>query len=216
MANLPLLLGHRGARASTGVPENTFSSFDLALQHGCQGFEFDVRRTACGTAVICHDSKVGKLSVARTQASKLQQLPRLDDLMLRYSEHAFLDIELKVKNLESLVLEALHKHPPKHGYVVSTFLPDVVMDLEVRSASVVLGIICETPVQLALWPRLPADYVIAHRSLLSQTLIKEVQDAGLKIMVWTVNDAAAMLRFTDWGVDGIISDDTELLVRTLK
>jgi len=154
--------------------------------------------------------------VARTQASKLQQLPRLDDLMLRYSEHAFLDIELKVKNLESLVLEALHKHPPKHGYVVSTFLPDVVMDLEVRSASVVLGIICETPVQLALWPRLPADYVIAHRSLLSQTLIKEVQDAGLKIMVWTVNDAAAMLRFTDWGVDGIISDDTELLVRTLK
>jgi glycerophosphoryl diester phosphodiesterase len=216
MANLPLLLGHRGARASTGVPENTFSSFDLALQHGCQGFEFDVRRTACGTAVICHDSKVGKLSVARTQASKLQQLPRLDDLMLRYSEHAFLDIELKVKNLESLVLEALHKHPPKHGYVVSTFLHDVVMDLEARSASVVLGIICETPVQLALWPRLPADYVIAHRSLLSQTLIKEVQDAGLKIMVWTVNDAAAMLRFTEWGVDGIISDDTELLVRTLK
>jgi len=201
---------------STGVPENTFSSFDLALQHGCQGFEVDVRRTACGTAVICHDSKVGKLSVARTQASKLQQLPRLDDLMLRYSEHAFLDIELKVKNLESLVLEALHKHPPKHGYVVSTFLPDVVMDLEARSASVVLGIICETPVQLALWPRLPADYVIAHRSLLSQTLIKEVQDAGLKIMVWTVNDAAAMLRFTEWGVDGIISDDTELLVRTLK
>jgi glycerophosphoryl diester phosphodiesterase len=216
MAHPPLLLGHRGARASTGVRENTFPSFDLALQHGCHGFEFDVRRTACGTAVICHDSKVGKLSVSRTQASKLQQLPRLDDLMLRYSEHAFLDIELKVKNLESPVLKALHEHSPKHGYVVSTFLPEVVMDLEARSASVVIGIICETPAQLALWPRLPADYVIPHRSLVNQTLIKEVQDAGLKIMVWTVNDAAAMLRFTDWGVDGIISDDTELLVRTLK
>ena len=25
-----------------------------------------------------------------------------------------------------------------------------------------------------------------------------------------------MLRLADWGVDGIISDDTELLVRTLK
>jgi glycerophosphoryl diester phosphodiesterase len=216
MANLPLLLGHRGARASAGVPENTFPSFDLALQHGCQGFEFDVRRTACGTAVICHDPKVGKLSVSRTPASKLRQLPRLDDLMLRYTERAFLDVELKVKNLESLVLRALHEHPPKHGYVVSTFLPDVVMDLEARSASVVLGIICETPVQLALWPQLPADYVIAHRSLVNRTLIQEVQDAGLKIMVWTVNDVEGMQRFTEWGVDGIISDDTELLVRTLR
>jgi glycerophosphoryl diester phosphodiesterase len=216
MAILPLLLGHRGARASVGVPENTFPSFDLALQHGCQGFEFDVRRTACGTAVICHDPKVGKLSVSRTQANKLRQLPRLDDLLLLYSERAFLDIELKVKNLESLVLGALHQHPPKHGYVVSTFLPDVVMELEARSASAVIGIICETAAQLALWPRLPADYVIAHRSLVNRTLIQEVQDAGLKIMVWTVNDVEAMVRFTEWGVDGIISDDTELLVRTLK
>ncbi len=216
MAILPLLLGHRGARASVGVPENTFPSFDLALQHGCQGFEFDVRRTACGTAVICHDPKVGKLSVSRTQANKLRQLPRLDDLLLRYSERAFFDIELKVKNLESLVLGALHQHPPKHGYVVSTFLPDVVMDLEARGASAVIGIICETAAQLKLWPQLPADYVIAHRSLVNRTLIQEVQDAGLKIMVWTVNDVEAMVRFTEWGVDGIISDDTELLVRTLK
>ena len=46
MAHLPLLLGHRGAVCSLGVPENTFASFDLALEHGCGGFEFDVRLTA--------------------------------------------------------------------------------------------------------------------------------------------------------------------------
>ena len=154
--------------------------------------------------------------MSRTQASKLRQLPRLDDLLLRYSERAFLDIELKVKNLESLVLGALHQHPPKQGYVVSTFLPDVVMDLEARGASAVIGIICETRPSSARWPQLPADYVIAHRSLVNRTLVQEVQDAGLKIMVWTVNDVEAMVRFAEWGVDGIISDDTELLVRTLK
>ena len=86
------------------------------------------------------------------------------------------------------------------------------MDLEARGASAVIGIICETAAQLKLWPQLPADYVIAHRSLVNRTLIQEVQDAGLKIMVWTVNDVEAMVRFTEWGVDGIISDDTELLV----
>ena len=40
------------------VPENTFASFDLALEHGCDGFEFDVRLTGCGRAVVCHDPKV--------------------------------------------------------------------------------------------------------------------------------------------------------------
>ena len=216
MANFPLLLGHRGARASTGVSENTIKSFDLALQHGCAGFEFDVRLAACGTAVVCHDPNVGKMTVAKTRASKLPQLPRLDDVLQRYSERAFLDIELKVKDLESKVLGALHEHPPRQGYVASSFIPDVVMDMKARSATVSLGIICETPVQLAQWPKLPADYVIVHHSLVDRMLVQQVQSAGLKIFVWTVNDAEAMLRLAGWAVDGIISDDTELLVRTLK
>jgi len=36
-----------------------------------------------------------------------------------------------------------------------------------------------------------------------------------KVVVWTVNDPADMQRFADSGVDGIISDDTGLLCRTL-
>jgi glycerophosphoryl diester phosphodiesterase len=216
MAKPPLLLGHRGARASKSVAENTYPSFDLALEHGCQGFEFDVRLAACGTAVVCHDAEVGKFTVARAQASKLPQLPRLDEVLRRYCEQAFLDIELKVKDLESKVLAALHEHPPQRGYVVSSFIPDVVMDLEARSATVAIGIICETPAQLARWPTLPVDYVIAHHSLVDRMLVQDVQNAGLKIFVWTVNDAQTMLRLADWAVDGVIADNTELLVRTLK
>ena len=37
-----LLLGHRGARQY--ATENSFDAFDVALEHGCDGFEFDVRR----------------------------------------------------------------------------------------------------------------------------------------------------------------------------
>src|ERR1700682_4132698 len=107
MACLPFLVGHRGSRASTGIAENTFASFDLALEHGCDGFEFDVRLAACGTAVVCHDPKVGKLTIARTQAKQLPQLPRLPDVIQRYGGRAFLNIELKVKDLESKVLSAV-------------------------------------------------------------------------------------------------------------
>ena len=44
----PLLLGHRGARATRHVPENTLASFELCLEHGCDGFEFDIRRSSDG------------------------------------------------------------------------------------------------------------------------------------------------------------------------
>ena len=216
MACRPLLLGHRGSRVSPAVPENTLASFDLSLEHGCDGFEFDVRLAACGTAVICHDPKVGKLTIASTQASRLPKLPRLTDVLQRYSQRAFLDIELKVKDLDSKVLTALSEHPPAQGYVVSSFIPDVVMDLEARSATVSIGIICETASQLSRWPKLPVDYVIAHQSLVNRELVQELHGAGIKIFVWTVNDAAAMLRFGGWEVDAIISDDTKLLVHTFK
>ncbi|HEX3354790.1 MAG: glycerophosphodiester phosphodiesterase [Terriglobales bacterium] len=216
MAYLPLLIGHRGARSSPGVAENTIAAFDLAMQQGCNGFEFDVRLAACGTPVVCHDPQAGKFVIARTAAAKLSSLPTLDAVLQRYCAHGFLDIELKVRDLESKVLTSLHAYPPQHGYVVSSFIPDVVMDLEARSATLTIGIICETAAQLAMWARLPADYVIPHHSLVDRPLVDELQMAGRKILVWTVNDPDAMLRLAEWGVDGIISDDPELLAHTLK
>jgi glycerophosphoryl diester phosphodiesterase len=35
-------------------------------------------------------------------------------------------------------------------------------------------------------------------------------------MVWTVNRAERMRDFDAWGADAIISDETELLVRSLR
>lgn len=216
MANLPLLLGHRGARASAGVAENTFASFDLALGHGCDGFEFDVRLAGFGSALVCHDEKVGKITVAKARTGQLAELPRLEQVVQRYGKRAFLDIELKVADLASNVLTTLNQYPPERGYVVSSFLPEVVLDLKMRSALVSLGIICETADQLSRWPKLPADFVIVHHHLVNEELVRKVQGAGLKILVWTVNDPAAMLRFAALGVEGIISDETDLLVRTLR
>src|SRR5450432_505481 len=120
MSRHPLLLGHRGARASAGVPENTFASFDLALEHGCDGFEFDVRLAASGTALVCHDPKIGKIEIAKAQASELPQLPRLGDVIRQYSQKAFLNIELKVAGLESKTLEMLNENPPARGCVISS------------------------------------------------------------------------------------------------
>jgi glycerophosphoryl diester phosphodiesterase len=216
VSDLPLLLGHRGARASTSVPENVPASFDLALEHGCDGFEFDVRLTGCGRSLVCHDPKVDGVVVSKAAADQLLHLPRLEDVLRRYCQRAFLDIELKVPGLESKVLDLLRENRMENDYVVSSFLPEVVMELKTRSARVQAGIICDKPKQLAGWRESTVEYVIPHASLVTRKLVDEVHSAGKKLLTWTVNDRKAMLRIAGWGVDGIISDDTELLVRTLR
>jgi glycerophosphoryl diester phosphodiesterase len=215
-SGLPLLLGHRGARSTKGLPENTFASFDLAIKHGCDGFEFDVRLTADKQAVVCHDPKYHSATIARSQSKRLADLPRLEDVLARYGQRVFLDIELKVAGLESIVLAALRDRRPERGYVISSFLPQVIMELKARSAAVPVGIICDTQRQLASWRKLPIEYVIVEKSLVKPGLVDEVHAAGHKLLVWTVNDAKSMRWLVRWGVDGIISDDTQRLVRTLK
>ncbi len=149
MSDIPLLLGHRGARAFTSIPENSFASFDLAIEQGCDGFEFDVRLTGCGRALVCHNPKIGSVTVSRARANQLRDLPQLEEVIERYGNRVFLDID-------------------------------------------------------------------AHESLVDEQLIAEVRKAGRRLFIWTVNDRNNMLRAAKWGVEGIISDETELLVNTLR
>ncbi|MGA7300763.1 MAG: glycerophosphodiester phosphodiesterase [Candidatus Sulfotelmatobacter sp.] len=211
----PLLLGHRGARAEKSIPENSLGSFDWALAHGCDGFEFDVRLSADGQPVICHDATVHGIEVAHASASQLK-LPLLREVLQRYRATAFLDIELKVPGLETATLDLLRAFPPRRGYVISSFLPEVLQTVHADDANIPLGLICETRAQFNLWPAQPVDYVISHYTLTEQNVIAEIKSAGKNLLVWTVNSAVEMKRFSKWGVDGIISDNPERLAHTLS
>ena len=212
----PLLLGHRGARATRSIPENTIPSFEQALVHGCDGFELDVRLTADGRAVICHDPEVDGKPVAHTTSGELNSLARFEEVLERFSGRAFLDIELKVGGLESTVRDVVRNLEPQHGFVVSSFQPQILRTLRDVDRTLPLGFICDRESDLQRWRELPADFLIPHYALVSARLIEEVHRANRKLFAWTVNDRGAMLRLTDWGADGLISDDTELLVRTLR
>jgi glycerophosphoryl diester phosphodiesterase len=211
----PLLLGHRGARALKSIPENTFASFDRALADGCDGFEFDVRLSADGMPMVCHDPQIGDIEIAHASAHELAFLPQLHDVLARYQESAFLDIELKVSGLEKITAVLLEKRPPRRGYAVSSFLPEVLLAVHAEDSGISLGLICETQSELRSWRELPIECVIPHYKLVDGALLREFSSAAKKVLVWTVNDPADMRRFAESGVDGIISDDTGLLCRTL-
>jgi len=216
MVHRPLLLGHRGARATKSIPENTFASFDQTLTDGCDGFEFDVRVTSDGQAVVVHNPQSRGVEIARSTVEQLSWLPPLQDVLARYKDSAFLDIELKVPGLEKLLLSLLRKDAPTRGCVVSSFLPGVLRSVRGKSSSLPLGLICETTQQLEEWRLLPVEYVISQYRLVTTELLRALREAGKKIIVWTVNQPDDMRRFEKAGVDGIISDDTRLLSETLR
>jgi glycerophosphoryl diester phosphodiesterase len=203
-------------RVLRGAPENSLAAFDAALTQGCDGFEFDVRATADGALLTVHDPKCRGVTVAKAQRSRLKNLPQLSDILLKYGSRGFLDIELKVEGMESAVLELLRDHRPVRGYVVSSFLPAVVLELRARRSAVPLGIICEKPAQLRRGLELPVDYIILEQSLVREEVVEKIHELGRKLLVWTVNKPEVMRRLAAWEVDGIISDDPGLLARTLR
>ena len=209
----PLLLGHRGA--SKYLPENTFEAFDLALQHGCDGFELDVRCTSDKIALICHDrDRKGKL-LADCLAAKFPGLLVLDEVVKRYSNRCFINVELKVEGLHDAVMAAYSKYKPQRGFLVSSFKPEALIPLYELKSDFPLGLICKTEQQLSVWGQVPIDAVFAHTSLITEELRSLTANAGKQLFVWTVNREHDMRRFARMGIDGIISDDTALLTRTL-
>jgi glycerophosphoryl diester phosphodiesterase len=199
----PLLLGHRGARASRHIPENTMASFELCLQHGCDGFEFDVRRSVDGEAAICHDAVRGGLEIESSSAQELR-LPTLLEVLQTLGGRAFLDIELKVAGLERETVALLRRHAPQKGHVVSSFLPDVLTGIRELDNSIRLGFLCDKSDELHRWRELPVAWAIPHFKLANRELIEQVHAAGTKIMVWTVNDAGAIRQLTEWGVQPVL------------
>ncbi len=232
----PLLLGHRGLRPVRGLAfpwsrpslpaENTLAAFEHALSSGCDGFEFDVRYTSDRRQVLWHDPKIGRHEIANIEYSLLAGLrrperrstavPCLEDVLRIFGNRAFLDIELKVVGCEEDIVARLKAHPPSSGYVVSSFLPEVVLRLNQIDDTLPLGYICKDAEFAMEWSNLPIQIFLPHYKLVSQRLIDEVRRREMKLMAWTVNRPSDMLRLASWEVDGLISDDPGLLAQTFQ
>lgn len=65
MKQSPLIIGHRGASAH--APENTLAAFQMAMDAGADGVEFDVQLAKDGVPVVIHDATL-KRTGGRTDA----------------------------------------------------------------------------------------------------------------------------------------------------
>lgn len=175
-----------------------------------------MRATQDGRLVLCHDPEFRDLPVATSSYQRLclaagQPLPCLSDVLRQFGGRAYLDIELKAPGYEAAVLDALRQSAPERGYVISSFLPHILLRLHELDTSLPLGFLCDREAYANLWRELPIRAFIPEHTLVSPKLVSEIHNAGLQLFTWTVNQQADMLQLAQWGVDGLIADDPKLL-----
>jgi glycerophosphoryl diester phosphodiesterase len=101
MATRTLRLAHRGDWRQ--APENSLAAFVAALAvPACDGLELDVRVSADGIPVICHDDTLERTHGRPERVDALPAvtlaalgIPTLADVLATVGRHPFLDVELK-------------------------------------------------------------------------------------------------------------------------
>lgn len=116
-----LKIGHRGAKAY--APENTLTSFEKALELGCDMVEFDIRITKDKHPVVIHTNQLKKLTkifgrvnkltlaqVKKLKIKKIETVPTLAEVLEVIGNKLGINIELKVKSSAQIVVQTLRDY----------------------------------------------------------------------------------------------------------
>lgn len=230
----PLWIAHRGAGKL--APENTLAAFRLGASHGYRAFECDVKLSADGVPFLLHDDTLQRTTPAQGTAgewrwsdlSRLdaggwhsrafagEPLPTLEAIAAYCLRNGFaLNIEIKptpgveqhtgdVVAREAERLWSGQAVPP----LLSSFRPESLRGAMQGAPSLPRALLLDT-----LWTgwfdvarELGCVGVVTNHRLMDAALIEPLHDAGLKALVYTVNDAAEARRLRALGIDGIITD----------
>jgi glycerophosphoryl diester phosphodiesterase len=198
----PLVIAHRGA--CWDAPENTLEAFDLAVAHGADFVEFDVRQAADGRLVICHDAPPDPCP---------PQIPTLDETLALLRGRIGLAVEVKDEEAAESTVRALRAHEVDQADLI--LLSFRVSTLETLRAGLpgarpVLNL-GKKPLAAAtgFWGASFNNWVARPRAL------ARAQRLGLATFVYTVNEPARMRDLAALGVTGIFSDRPALLRETL-
>lgn len=222
---------HRGASAY--APENTMPAFELALEQGADGFEFDVQLTRDDEVVVIHDETLERTTdghgwVADHSLDDLRRLdastgregfvgtriPTLVEVFdLVRDTGTVLNIELKnsrmaYKGLEERIVALVEAHDLAHRVVLSSFNHYSLRHLVGLGTEIALGALYSEP----LWKpwqyasRLGATALHPSVAATRAKVVQKSHEHGLAVHVWTVNEPDDLKRMVGLEVDAVITN----------
>ncbi len=218
-------VAHRGGKGYW--PENTLEAFRNAASTGATAVELDARSTRDGVQVLHHDATFTAGGKKYTiKKLKLEQIRALDasictlDEALDVLAGSGLEINLELKDTAKAksCVQAVKAHGLQDRTMYISFEAKLLKQVRKLDGSARLGyIINKAPSGLKkTLSALKSTYVFQKAEYLTPENLFDWQDAGLKVGVWTVNDAGAIRNWLALGVDYITSDYPKLVTETLQ
>jgi glycerophosphoryl diester phosphodiesterase len=224
-----LKIGHRGAKAH--VAENTLASIEKALEFGVDAIEIDVHRCATGELVVFHDFTLDRMTngsgeVAQHTLEQLKMLKIKDQYEISTLEEVLhvidkkckLNIELKGRDTALKTCEIVEEHIKTNHwslehFIISSFQHQELDTVYKLNNQLRLGVLTKASVLDAIEfaKTINAFAIHPNVALLTRDNVQLAQNLGYKVLTWTVNDVPTIERVKAYGVDGIISDNPNLI-----
>lgn len=223
----PLVIGHRGAMGHE--TENTLASVQKAMDLGVDMIEIDVFQIESGETVVFHDDTVDRLTngggkIEEFNVFDMKQLildgghsiPLLQDVLKLIDNQVGLNIELKGAGTSERVDFIVKSYIENRGWspdniVISSFNWDELKEMRKLNKDIKIAVLTgEDPIKaIEVAKELNAVAINPRYTTLTAENVEQMQDEGLKVYTWTVNDPGDIQRMKDFGVDGIITDYPE-------
>ena len=226
------IIAHRGL---SGIEvENTEAAFIAAGESSYYGIEADVRKTADGKFVMCHDADLKRIAnleidVESSTLAELQEIPLLnkngkkDDsihlttlenyisICKEYDKQAILELKsLFTKDEIGEIIDIITAVDYLDRVTFISFNYDHLLFVREfspdQSAMYLFSKMSDEIAEMLIRDRI--DVAIKHTKLTKSDL-NSFHEAGLKVNCWTVDSKSTAEKYAKWGVDYITTNILE-------
>jgi len=236
-----LVFGHRGARAY--APMNTLPAFELAVQQGADGVELDVQFSRDRELVVIHDftvdsttdgeGRVKDMTLAQLKeldagswfgdAFKGAHIPTLEEVFEAVGNRLVINVEIKVESgshneIEQAIAGLIIRRSLQQRVIVSSFDLPVLERLRRLAPGIPVGFLHSSTLNVTEISRLNDlhfEAVHPHHLLIDAAYVEWAHANGYRVNSWTVNEPERALQLRNLGVDALITDNPDVVLRAL-
>jgi len=216
-----LIFSHRGYHASAAA--NTYDAFAQAVALGVDGIETDVRLSADGQLILCHDRltpdgcAIENVTYSELFVHLRYEAPLLEQALRQWPD-VWWNLEIKIPAALEPTIALLHRFPRPRGYLLTSFWHPVA-EQAARRLAVDCGVLvahrpfATVSAPLGWWPEHSrVNTVVWDYEVLDPELLAETATRGIRNFVYGPETAQEHRRCIDLRLDGVITDHPEFLL----
>ncbi|MBE1490940.1 glycerophosphodiester phosphodiesterase [Plantactinospora soyae] len=223
-----LTIAHRGDPLAHR--ENTMPAFQSAVDKGANTLEFDLRLTRDGRIALLHDARLDRLwdvpaaiadltlAQVRTAGTDGHQVPTLDELLVAFPRTTFL-VDLKTDDVVEPAVRELRRHGDAFDRAIFVAARsggrEALVRLRAAEPDALIGLDWTEPAPPPqdLLDALRPQYFGPRWRVADACGVPAMRERGYQVWVGPLVAEADLAAAYAYGVDGIVSDDVDALLR---